>query len=296
MRVLMTGGTGFLGKALTKALLDSGHQLTVISRKPQKVHGPAEGLTLEALQPEQSFDAVINLAGAGIADQRWSARRKQELLHSRLHTTSELMHWIAQTPHKPRVLLSGSAIGWYGAQGESAFTESSPAQSGFTHDLCDAWEQQARQAESHGVRTVLLRTGVVLHPQGGALKKMLLPFLMGVGGRIGDGQQWMSWISRDDWVRSVLFLMQHGQINGPVNLTALQPVRNHELTGQLAQALHRPAWLPVPAGMLRLLMGEMSGLLLDSQRVLPQRLQAMGFEFQHPVLSMALSEMLPRQA
>lgn len=163
----------------------------------------------------------------------------------------------------------------------------------FVHELCERWEHTARQAEALGVRTVLLRTGIVLHPGGGALKKMLLPFRLGLGGRIGDGQQWMSWISRDDWVGAVLFLLR-AELQGPVNLTAPQPVRNQQFARLLAQALHRPALFPLPAWLLRLMMGEMSGLLLDSQRVLPGQLQAAGFRFKHPDLVNALAHLLRR--
>lgn len=292
MNILITGGTGFLGRALVDALQAAGHQITLISRNPSQAQSPGvQAQRLDELRPAQCFEVVINLAGSGIADQRWSDARKQELLHSRVHTTAALVDWMRQTPVRPQLLLSGSAIGWYGAQGDTELTEHSPAHAEFVHELCEHWEHTARQAEALGVRTVLLRTGIVLDPGGGALKKMLLPFLIGLGGRIGDGQQWMSWISRDDWVGAVLFLLR-AELQGPVNLTAPQPVRNQQFARLLAQALHRPALFPLPAWLLRLMMGEMSGLLLDSQRVLPGQLQAAGFAFRHPDLATALAHLL----
>jgi uncharacterized protein (TIGR01777 family) len=291
MNVLIGGGNGFLGQALTAALLQQGHQVTVISRTPHNISAPVQAMRLTDLTPAHGFDAVINLTGAGIADARWSDARKQELRDSRLKTTQALIDWMNTAQQRPTVLLSGSAIGWYGAQGETCLTENSPAHPEFVQQLCADWEACAEQAAALGVRTVLLRTGVVLDPAGGLLARVRLPFLLGLGGRLGDGQQWMSWISRHDWVQAVTFLLTDPTLHGAFNLCSPHPVRNVEFTQTLAGSLSRPAWLPAPAIVLQVLLGEMSGLLLDSQRVLPQRLMDVGFQFQHPLLKVALQNL-----
>jgi len=288
MKILIAGGSGFLGQALSAALLQQGHQVTVISRTPDNISAQVQAMRLTDLTSAHCFDAVINLTGAGIADARWSDARKKILRDSRLHTTQALIDWINTAQQRPTVLLSGSAIGWYGAQGETCLTENSPVHAEFVQQLCADWEQCAEQANALGVRTVLLRTGVVLDPAGGLLARVRLPFLLGLGGRLGDGQQWMSWISRHDWVQAVVFLLAGHTLHGAFNLCSPHPVRNTEFTQTFAQRMSRPAWLPAPAILLQVLLGEMSGLLLDSQRVLPQRLTDMGFQFDHPTLKSAL--------
>lgn len=293
-KILIAGGSGFLGTALCKALIDQGHHMTIISRDPERVMAaqPIQAISLGALTSADHFDVVINLTGAGIADQRWSDNRKKMLLDSRLQTTQALIDWMSQAEHKPAQFLSGSAIGWYGAQGEQSLNEQSAPHDEFVHQLCAAWEQCAEQANHLGVPTILLRTGVVLDPAGGMLAKVLLPFKLCLGGRLGDGQQWMSWISRDDWVAAVLFLIEQPAVTGPINICSPHPVRNQSFTQNLAQALHRPAIFPMPAFVLRGLLGEMSGLLLDSQRVLPSRLDQLGFLFRYPTLPQAFEHLL----
>lgn len=294
MQILIAGGSGFLGQALTSALLKKGDWVTVLSRTPEKL--PAKpALTAKKigdLTAQDYFDVVINLSGEGIADARWSESRKAALLRSRLDTTQALIDWMQTAAQRPKRFLSGSAIGWYGAQGEQVLTESSAAHDEFVHQLCQKWEQSAQQAAALCIPTVLLRTGVVLHPSGGMLGRVLLPFKLGLGGRLGDGQQWLSWISREDWVAALLFLLDQPDLSGAINLTAPNPVRNVEFTQTLAKSLHRLAFLPAPAWVLKMLLGEMSGLLLDSQRVLPKRLEDAGFVFQHPTLQGALAEMV----
>ena len=294
MKILVSGGSGFLGTALSQALLKQGHQIAITSRDPA-AHPPENGIRvrrLTDLSATDYFDVVINLAGAGIADQRWSEPRKQILRDSRLNTTQALLDWMQIAVQKPSLFLSGSAIGFYGAQGDTELTESSAPHAEFVHQLCADWEDTAKVAEELGVRTVLLRTGVVLHPDGGMLKRVWLPFNMGFGGRLGDGQQWMSWISRADWVDAVLFLMQQPAARGAFNLTAPNPVRNIEFTQTLATYLKRPTLLPMPTWFVKLAFGEMSALLLDSQRVLPKRLEDVGFVFKHPTLQGALAEVV----
>jgi len=294
MKILISGGSGFLGSALSQALLVKGHQVSITSRQPERCK-TVEGVNvryLERLTTTDYFDVVINLAGAGIADQRWSDTRKQALRDSRLETTRALVDWMRNAIQKPSLFLSGSAIGFYGAQGETELTETSEPHAEFVHQLCADWEDTAKIAEELGVRTVLLRTGVVLHPDGGMLRRVWLPFKMGFGGRLGDGQQWMSWISRQDWIDAVLFLMQHPTAQGAFNLTAPNPVRNLEFTQTFAESLKRPTLLPMPTWFVKLAFGEMSALLLDSQRVLPKRLKDAGFVFKHPTLQGALAEVV----
>lgn len=298
MNILISGGSGFLGSALTAALLEWGHLVTVTSREPARLHTNTHysAIRLEDLRATDRFDVVINLAGAGIADERWSDERKRELLASRLEPTRQLVDWMGYAEQKPSLFMSGSAIGWYGMQGEQALTEQSGYQSDFVHTLCQQWETAALAAEPLGIRTLILRTGVVLNPAGGMLQRVLPQFRLGAGGRLGKGEQWFSWISRRDWVKAVHWLMRQAQddtrIRGVYNLTAPNPVRNAEFTRQLAHALSRPALVPAPAFALKMAFGEMSTLLLDSQKVLPERLLAEGFVFDDPELSVALEKML----
>lgn len=294
MNILIAGGSGFLGQALTQTLVGQHHHVTILTRDPSKVahHAQVQAKRLTDLAVHDQYDVVINLTGAGIADARWSDARKAELLDSRLQTTQALVRWMHQVEQRPQVLLSGSAIGWYGAQGDLILTEDSQPHDEFVHQLCAAWEKAALEAQTLGIRTVLLRTGVVLHPSGGMLKRVLLPFKLGLGGRLGDGQQWMSWVSRQDWIAAVLFLMQQASLQGAFNLTAPHPVTNQIFTTQFAQALRRPAFFPAPAWVLKLLLGEMSGLLLDSQRIEPMRLQQAGFKFNDPDLASYLASIL----
>ncbi len=287
MKFLISGGSGFLGEALCKKLLDQGHQVAISSHRPKhcRVQDGVKVRSLDRLSATDYFDIVINLAGAGIADQRWSESRKQMLRDSRLETTQALLDWMQIAVQKPQLFISGSAIGFYGAQGDVELVESSLPKHEFVHQLCEDWEERAKIAQQLGIRTVLLRTGIVLHPDGGMLKRVWMPFKLGLGGRLGDGQQWMSWISREDWIRAVLFLIQDPNVQGTFNLTAPNPVRNLDFTQALATSLHRPTLLPMPAWFVKLAFGEMSGLLLDSQRVLPQRLTDEGFDFIDPILS-----------
>jgi uncharacterized protein (TIGR01777 family) len=297
MRILITGGTGLIGRHLCKVLLAEGHQLTVLSRHPATVAVKC-GATVQAMAalsewlPDRTFDAVINLAGEPIVDEYWSARRKQVLRESRITLTEKLVQCIAAARQKPKVLLSGSAIGYYGDRGDTELDEAAPAGKDFAAELCKDWEESALTAEKHGVRVCLLRTGLVLSKSGGLLGRMMLPFRLGLGARLGNGRQWMSWIHIEDYVASVLRLLNDDQMRGPFNMTAPQPVTNAEFTRTLAKSLHRPAFLFAPEPVLRLAMGERAALLVEGQRVLPAKLVAAGGQFRYPDLAGALDDLL----
>lgn len=301
MNILITGGTGLIGSALCRQLLAGGHQLTVLSRRPQQVPslcgtGVDAVETLAELPAEGGFDAVINLAGEGIADRRWSARRKRQLLASRVDLSARLVDYLAACRQPPAVLISGSAVGYYGDQGEHVLDEEADAVNDFAHQLCRDWERQAMRAESLGVRVCVMRIGLVVAPEGGFLGRMLLPFRLGLGGPIGSGEQWMSWIHRDDLLAIIHYLLEHQVLTGVFNATAPNPVNNAEFSRLLAQTLGRPASLRVPAWALRAGLGEMSSLLLGGQRVLPRRLRLAGFDFRYPYLQEALADACARES
>lgn len=297
MRIFITGGTGLIGRRLCKALLAEGHELTVLSRNPASVSAKCGAgvrvlASLAEWHPAQAFDAIINLAGEPIVDKRWTAQRKRVLRDSRVTLTEELVRRIAVAEHKPSVLLSGSAVGYYGNGGNLMLDESSDAGEDFAAQLCKGWEDAARIAESLGVRTCLLRTGLVLSNDGGMLARMLLPFKLGLGARLGDGKQWMSWVHIDDYVEMVLRLLRDDPLHGPYNMTAPNPVTNGEFTSTLAAALHRPAFFVAPAAILKLGMGETASLLLEGQRVLPKKMEAAHYRFAFPTLAEALRDLV----
>ncbi len=304
MRIVVTGGTGFIGRPLCQRLVGLGHAVTVLTRNPgaarsvldprmsvigwEGFRGPTDGL-MAALG---DGDVIINLAGAPIAAGRWNAQVKDRLRQSREGTTSALVAALSKLPTRPVLLISASAIGYYGPRGDEPLTEESPSGVGFLASLCREWEAAARAAERLGVRVVLPRIGVVLGRHGGALAKMLPAFRMGLGGPVGSGAQWMSWIHLDDLIELLLFLLNEA-VGGPVNATAPHPVTNREFARTLGRTLGRPAWARVPAPVLRLLLGEMAEeLLLTGQRVLPHRAEALGFRFRYPTLSEALGAIL----
>ncbi|MGR8999952.1 MAG: TIGR01777 family oxidoreductase [Gammaproteobacteria bacterium] len=299
MKVLITGGTGFIGSALARSLTEQGYEVSVLSRSPgsvEKICGSgihALG-NLNQLTPEDTYQVIINLAGAPIFGARWSEARKQIIRDSRIGLTEQLIACIARMTVKPDLLISGSAIGYYGSQGDIVLTEQSAASNDFSHQLCADWEDAAKKAEQFGVRVCLVRTGLVLAAGGGILQRMLLPFRLGLGGRLGDGRQWMSWIHRQDWIDIAQTMITDSSMQGAYNATAPNPVTNREFTRTLADCLKRPAVFPVPAGLLRMLLGEMSELVLGSQRVLPERLLTQGFKFKYTDLSGALNQVLGR--
>lgn len=295
MQILLTGGTGFIGHALSALLLEAGHQVIVLSRQPTEAVRARCGASVEVWRDlgewhvDRRVDAVINLAGEAIADQPWTPRRKQALWNSRVRLTEQLVERVAAAEHKPAVLLSGSAIGYYGDQGDTRLSEDAPPADDFGAQLCAAWERAALAAEAHGVRVCLLRTGLVLHPDGGLLRRLSLPFKLGLGAQLGDGRQWMSWIHRNDYLAILLHLLDQSTARGAYNLTAPRPVTNAEFTQTLAHALRRPAWLVAPAWLLRPLLGERASLLLGGQRVLPNHLETTGYRWLYPSLDQALS-------
>jgi len=298
MRILITGGTGFIGRKLCRHLDAQGHQLTVLARNPAKARqtlSPIEFNILSSLdewEPRISFDAVINLAGEPIMAKRWTERRKRTLWESRVGLTEKLVERMTSAQHKPAVFISGSAVGIYGDQNDAVLDETSPFKDEFGHRLCSAWENAALPAEKLGIRVCLLRTGLVIGKHGGFLERLLLPFKLGLGGRIGEGRQWMSWIHIEDHIALSQHLLESPNARGPYNATAPNPVNNAEFTRELAKCLQRPALLAIPAWLLKLAMGEMAELLLGSQRVLPKKALSSGFKFSYETLEPALSNVL----
>ena len=319
MNILISGGSGFLGSAFSEAIIkryrseNKEMQITWLTRDSNQPYPiDIKMMTYDELtKSDKSFDVILNLAGAGIADKRWSDTRKEQLLASRVQPTEALLAFIARSSTKPKLLVSGSAIGWYGAQGDKPLIESSDFNTDFSHKLCDDWEQLALKATDYGVPVAIVRTGVVIHPEGGMVSKLLTPFKMGVGGQLANGKQIMSWISREDWVRAVLFIIeqhlmgqQQAQLNNTsntlntasdtpavvYNLTAPNPVTNRTFTKTLGAWLHRPTFFTLPKFLLKLMFGEMSTLLIDGQKVLPQALLNADFKFKQPTLKQALEQ------
>ncbi|WP_213875273.1 TIGR01777 family oxidoreductase [Pseudomonas sp. dw_358] len=298
MHLLMTGGTGLIGRRLCQHWLAQGHRLTVLSRRPAEVSRlcgtTVQGIATLSELGDEPVDAVINLAGQPIAARPWTDARRKSLWASRIGLTENLLGWLEHRSLRPQVLISGSAVGWYGDAGEREITEASqPVHEDFASRLCGAWEETALRAESLGIRVACVRTGLVLASDGGFLAQLKLPFKLGLGGPIGSGQQWMPWIHIDDQIALIDFILHRSDARGPYNACAPQPVRNREFARAFGQVLHRPAFMPLPAFVLRPL-GEMSGLLLGGQRARPARLQEAGFVFRFTDLSTALADLAPR--
>jgi hypothetical protein len=293
---LVTGGTGFIGRALCAELAAAGDRLSVLSRDPERARAllPAGARIVARLEElgDEPVDAVINLAGAPIADRRWSAARKRVLEQSRVALTRALVQWMQGRSPRPAVLVSASAIGFYGAQGDVIVTEQGAAHDEYQHRLCRDWEQAALEATAHGIRCCVLRIGLVIGPGGGFMQRLLLPFRLGLGGPIGNGRQWMSWIHRDDLLAMIRLLVEGEASSGVYNGTAPAPVTSREFAATLGRVLHRPAVLPLPAPLLRLALGEMACLLLGGQRVIPQRFLDASFRFRYPDLESALREVV----
>ncbi len=297
MNILITGGTGFIGTKLCESLQSRGHHLTVLSRRPDSVptlcgEKVVAVSSLDKLSETDKFEAIINLAGENIADGRWTENRKQALKNSRIQITEQLLAFIAKAEHKPDILVSGSAVGFYGNQKDKELDETSKPVDDFAHQICAEWEQTALKAEQSGVRVCIIRTGLVIGDHGGFLQRMLLPFKNGFGGRLGNGKQWMSWIHRDDLVRIVGLFLINPKMRGIYNGTSPTPVTNQEFTKTLAKVLKRPALIPVPGSVLTFLFGEMSELILGGQKVLPKRLLEHNFVFKYETLEAALKEVL----
>ena len=300
MKIVITGATGFIGSALVKKLHASGYKPVLLSRRHRQTSAFQNAVSVswnpenenEIVKEIDGADAVINLAGEPIVGKRWSKIQKMKILESRVRATRTVVHSIKQANEKPAVLINASAVGYYGSRGTEELTEESHPGSGFLTDVCKAWEAHAIRAEDFGVRVVRIRTGIALEKTGGALQKMLPPFRFGMGGWLGNGNQWMSWIHLEDLLRLILFCVENEKAKGAVNAISPQPVTNKVFSMVLAQVLNRPCLMPVPAFALKLLMGEMSEILLGSQRVLPKKARELGFSFQYPDIRKALEAAL----
>ncbi len=294
MNLLITGGTGFIGTALCSHLSDQ-HDITLKTRYPKTISGNIKGISsLSQLAPTKVFDVVINLAGEPIANKRWSKNQKRKIIDSRINGTEELVNFFKNSKEKPSLLISGSAIGYYGVGSTNeTIDEDNSGDKSFSSSLCTTWENTAMQAESLGIRTCTLRTGIVLGKNGGALKRMLLPFKLGLGGRIGTGNQWMSWIHIDDLIGIINYCIEHKDLRGPINGTAPNPTSNAEFTKVLSKTLKRPVFFHLPSPIIKFLAGEMGEeLLLAGKKVVPSKILAAGYNFKYAYLEEALSNIL----
>ncbi|MFN3323096.1 MAG: TIGR01777 family oxidoreductase [Bryobacteraceae bacterium] len=298
MNITLTGATGFIGRRLVRRLLDDGHSLRTLARRPADgLEGDVRFFRWDAIEdsvPEESVagaDAVIHLAGEPVS-QRWTAEAKERIRRSRLDGTRRMVEALSVLSRRPSVLISASAIGYYGDRDGEVLTEMSLPGDGFLPELCVEWEHMADLAQALGIRVVKVRIGLVLGREGGALSQMLTPFKFGVGGRLGSGKQWMSWIHLNDVVELFLWAMESQDLHGPVNGTAPQPVTNEVFTRDLAETLHRPAVMAVPKLALKVMYGEMADVILQSQRVLPRVAQTAGFRYRFPELGGALQDLL----
>lgn len=298
MRILITGGSGFVGRHLCQRLAEAGHSLLVVSRRPDAVRSllPAGTLIRSKVDEfdEESPEAIVNLAGESIFAKRWSEAQKSRLIDSRVTITQALVALCQRLDTPPRVMVSGSAMGYYGDQGDRPVTEDTPPHDEFAHRLCKRWEATAQEAEASGVRVARVRIGLVLERDGGSLKMMLPAYRLGLGATLGSGRQFMPWVHREDLVRLIEFLLTRDDLSGAFNASAPRPVTNAEFTRCLAAQLSRPVLFRVPAFALKAGLGEMSQLLLGGADMRPQRLEEAGFQFRYPRLDMALKDILSR--
>lgn len=297
MNVAVTGGTGFIGSVLCKRLLAGGYAVTVLTRDRRRAQQQVKGQirlieSLKELRDESTPEIIVNLAGLSLGSGRWTKELKQTFISSRVGVTRQLMDYIAHVRSPPRLLISGSAVGYYGARGDEVLTEDSSPGQEYQADLCKAWETEALKAKNYGVRVCLLRSGVVLGKGGGALSSLLSQFKSGLGGHVGSGKQWMSWVHIDDLIDIVLYLMANKPLQGPFNATTPNPERNRDFASKLGAALDRPAYMWAPGWAMRLLVGEMAHLYVTGQKVIPKRLLESGYKFRYPELSLALAEIL----
>ena len=301
MRVLITGGTGLIGRALAAELVRAGYEVIVLSRHPERATGLPTGVQVErwdAVTAEgwghlaDGAHAIVNLAGENIAAGRWTEARKRRICESRLNAGRAVVQAVEAATHKPQVLIQASAVGYYGPHGDEEVTEETPPGDDFLARLAVEWEASTAPVEPLGVRRAIIRTGIVLSTAGGALPRMALPFRLFVGGPVGSGRQWFPWIHIADEVAAICFLMEEESASGPFNLTAPNPVTNAQFSRALGRVLKRPAFMPVPALALRLLFGEMASALLTGQRAVPRRLLALGFTFRFPEVLAALRDLL----
>lgn len=298
MKLVISGASGFIGSTLVERLANKNHTLILLSRSRRD--GGRSNIQWTAWEPGQAgtwqeamdgADGVIHLAGEPIAGKRWSEAQKQRLRESRIDTTRMIVAGIAKAKQKPKFLINSSAVGYYGPHGDETLTEESPPGSDFLGQLCAAWEAEASKAREQGLRVSLVRTGIVLGKGKGALAKMVPPFKLFAGGRLGSGKQWLPWIHIEDEVGLIDFLVDHEKADGPFNATAPNPVTMDEFCKALGRVLNRPSWAPVPASILSLMLGEMAEMLLTGQRALPQAAQKLGYEFKYPHVLEALESL-----
>ncbi|GAB4569602.1 MAG: TIGR01777 family oxidoreductase [Anaerolineae bacterium] len=307
MRVIVTGGSGLIGRALVRDLTQDGHEVVILSRRPGNVLGLPEGARAVYWDGSTAdgwghlvdgAGAVINLAGesiggSGLLDVRWTPARKRRIRDSRLNAGKAVVEAIEAAEHRPEVLVQASAVGYYGTHTDDReITEDSPPGNDFLARICVDWEQSTRAVERMGVRRIILRTGVVLSTRGGALPRQMLPFKFFAGGPLGSGQQWFPWIHLADEARAIRFLMENEDAQGPYNLCAPNPVTNAEFSRALGHAMRRPAMIPAPAAAFKLLFGEAAMILLEGQKAVPRRLQALGFTFEFPDVRVALENLI----
>lgn len=301
MKIIMTGGTGLIGSALTQSFINDGHTVSILSRFPEKSTLPRAGVTLVKWDGQSSrgweervgeADVIVNLAGESLASGPWTGARKTRLLSSRIQAGQALLEAIRKSSQRPKVLVQSSAVGYYGLSREASFDEDSPAGGDYLAKICVEWEDSTRVAEALGVRRLIIRTGVVLSLTGGAFPQMALPFRLWAGGPIGSGKQWISWIHLADQIGAIRFLIDQPQARGPFNLTTPEPLTNADFGRTLARTMRRPYWLPVPSLALKLLLGDMSTLVLDGQRVIPKNLISAGYPFRYSRLEDALKDVL----
>ena len=305
MKVAITGATGFVGTRLVERLHAEGHQVLVLTRNPERgirifPNSAYPNLEIVGYTPTESgswqqaiagCQGVVNLAGASIAEGRWTPQRKQEIINSRSQGTEKLVEAILQADPKPSVLVNSSAIGYYGTSVTATFDETSPPGDDFLAQVCKAWESAAEKVKTDQTRLVIIRTGIVLG-MGGALGKMLTPFKLFAGGPLGSGKQWCSWIHRDELVNRMIFALTHPEVEGVVNGTAPNPVRMEQLCNTLGEVLHRPSWLPVPDFALETLLGDSAKLVLEGQQVIPKRTVSYNFNYQYPTVKPALENIV----
>jgi uncharacterized protein len=302
MRVIIPGGTGLIGSHLAKSLAGSGHEVILLSRQPEKYSRtlPKE-IQIEKWDGRSAAgwsnladgaDVIINLAGENLAAGRWTEQRKKRILESRVNAGQAVVQAVEQAVQKPHLVIQSSAIGYYGNRPEDPADENTPPGDDFLARVCQAWEESTQAVESFGVRRVIIRTGVILSTEGGPLPRMLLPMRLFVGGPLGNGKQWLSWIHLDDEIRAIQFLMDHPSALGPYNLNAPQPVRNRELMKILGKVIRRPSFIPAPGFAIRLLFGEMATIVLDGTKVIPEKVQQLGFSFTFNDVESALRNLL----
>ncbi|MEM7125846.1 MAG: TIGR01777 family oxidoreductase [Chloroflexota bacterium] len=301
MRIIITGGTGLIGRELTSSLIKDDHEVIILSRSPSKareIPAPAQVIEWDGLtatgwgETVDGADAIVNLAGSGIADARWSSARKKLIVDSRVHAGRAVMEAIEGSSTKPKVLIQSSAVGYYGAiDGDKVITDDGTPGSDYLAGVCFDWESSTSEAEKLGVRRPIIRTGIVLSNKGGAWPKIKLPFLLFAGGPLGSGKQWYPWIHIEDEVRAIRYLIEDESASGPFNLTAPNPVTNKEMAQSIGQVMGRPSFFPAPGFAIQAALGEMSTILLDGQRAVPKRLQELGFSFMYSDIDDAVRQL-----